>query len=44
MAGSTGISSGPHLHFEIWKDGDAIDPLVFFPEYKERDLSVEENG
>ena len=44
LAGSTGISSGPHLHFEIWKDGDAIDPLVFFPEYKERDLSVEENG
>ncbi len=44
LAGSTGISSGPHLHFEIWKDGSAIDPLVFFPEYKERDLSVEENG
>jgi len=44
LAGSTGISSGPHLHFEIWKDGDAIDPLVFFPEYKERDLSVEKNG
>lgn len=44
LAGSTGISSGPHLHFEIWKEGSAIDPLVFFPEYKERDLSVEENG
>ncbi len=43
LAGSTGISSGPHLHFEIWKDSDAIDPLVFFPEYKERDISIEKN-
>jgi murein DD-endopeptidase MepM/ murein hydrolase activator NlpD len=44
LAGSTGISSGPHLHFEIWKSGNVIDPLVFFPEYKERDISIEENG
>lgn len=32
--GSTGISTGPHLHFEIHKDGQAIDPALFI-----RDLS-----
>ncbi len=27
--GSSGISSAPHLHFEIWKDGKALDPENF---------------
>ncbi|MFQ6678598.1 MAG: M23 family metallopeptidase [Fidelibacterota bacterium] len=44
LSGSTGISSGPHLHFEIWKNGRVIDPLEFFPEYKKKDLSVNKNG
>jgi len=38
--GSTGISSGPHLHFEIWRDGSVLDPLEFFPQYKQKDLSI----
>ena len=39
-SGSTGIASGLHLHFEIWKDGKAIDPLELFPQYKQKDISV----
>ena len=38
--GDTGISQGPHLHFEIWKNDQVLDPRDIIPEYKEKDVSI----
>lgn len=31
LAGSTGVSTGPHLHYELFFDGEKVDPLAYLP-------------
>lgn len=33
LVGSTGVSTGPHIHFEVYEGGTRIDPLQFFSNY-----------
>ena len=40
--GETGKSQGPHLHFEIWKNNQVLDPREIIPEYKGKDVSIRE--
>ncbi len=40
--GETGNTDGPHLHFELWKNSEILDPRDYLNIYKKKDISTNE--
>ncbi|MFQ6615954.1 MAG: M23 family metallopeptidase [Fidelibacterota bacterium] len=36
LVGETGHTTGPHLHFEIWKGDEPVDPGLFIVQYRSK--------
>ena len=41
LLGDSGDTSAPHLHFEIWKYNETIDPRKIINKYGDLDVSKE---
>ena len=41
--GTTGLSSGPHCHYEVHKDGKPVDPLSYLPPGTSKRLKAQES-